>query len=183
MELENALLELTDRLPALGLPTDLNSSDDLDKLIPHIKSAIDGARLWEYYVFDVQASVKAVASSLDAKSVKTWIGENVQDKSTEELAQIVKRTDCMMRGYRAYASRYCTRVDSEVAAGFIQVAYPSENSVNLASRWGQILDVINVDLYAECEDDLKAALDGVIGRLRYTRVEEGGPKMGEINKK
>jgi glycogen debranching enzyme len=46
-----------------------------------------------------------------------------------------------------------------------------------------VLDVLNVDLYAECNEDTKAAKDGIIGRIRYTRVDEHGPRVGEINAK
>lgn len=178
VELETALLDLTARLPSLGLPTTLKSRSDLDQLVPHIKSAIDGARLWEFYVFDVQSSVKEVASAIQSKSAKSWSGPTVAGKSTEELARIVKDNG-LIEGHQSYAGRFVTKVDSKVAAGLISAAYPGENEVDLASRWGKVLDVLNVDLYSECSDDLKAAQDAVVDRLKYTRLELQG---GEITK-
>ena len=147
-----------------------------------MKSAIDDANIWEYYVFDVQASVKAVATALESKSGKAWTGEDIQGKSVEQLAEVLKSSG-VIENFRAYSGRYCTTVESKVAAGFIQAAYPDENTTSLASRWGRVLDVLNVDLYAECNDDVKTAMDGVIGRLQYTRLEAHGPNMGEINEK
>ena len=183
VELENALLDLTRKLSSLGLPTKLESNADLDKLIPHIKSAIDGANLWQYYVFDVASSVKAVASSLDSKSAKAWEGASVQGKSIEELSRIVKSSKGMIQHYQAYSARFCTQVDPAAAAGLIQAAYPGDSPVDLASKWGKVLDTVNVDLYSECNDDVQAAMDGVVGRLRYTRVEPHGPRLGEITEK
>jgi glycogen debranching enzyme len=182
VELENALFDLTVKLPSLGLPTTLDSSADLDKLVPHIESAIDNVNLWQYYVFDVQASVKEVATAVESGKIKTWSGETVAGKSIDQLAEIAKSTPDLIQNYRAWSSRFCTKVDAEAAAGFIQSAYPNDNATDLASKWGKVVDIINVDLYNECNEDVKAAKDSVIGRIKYTRLEEGGPKMGEINK-
>lgn len=173
VELEDALLDLSKRLPS-GLAT-INTSADIDAIVPHIKSTIDGLRLWEYYVFDVQASVKEVAS---VGSAPAWKGD-LSGKSTETLAQIVKDSG-ILSNYRAWSSRYCSKADPTLAASFVKAAYPGLGEVDLASRWGKILDVINVDLYAECNDDVATAIDGVVGRLRFNRLEEGGPKLGPI---
>jgi glycogen debranching enzyme len=168
-------------LASLGLPTILNSHADLEQIIPHIESAINNVRLWEYYVFDVQASVKAVAASLDSGSVKQWEGPSVIDRSADELAQTLK-SEGVINNYRAYSGRFCSAVDADVAAGLIKANSPNEGTEALASKWGKVLDVLNVDLYAECNDDVKAAKEGILGRIKYTRLEAEGPKMGEITK-
>jgi glycogen debranching enzyme len=178
--LEDALLDLSKRLGSLGLPTSIQSSADLDAIIPHIKSTIDELRLWEYYVFDVQASVKTIAKALEAGSAEQWKGESLNNKSTEDLAQIAKNTPGLLQNFRAWSGRYCSKADTDIAAGFMKSTYPDQGNNELASRWGKILDVINVDLYAECNDDVKAALDGIIGRLRFNRLEEHGPKLGAV---
>jgi glycogen debranching enzyme len=175
-------VDLSANLASLGLPTTLRSSSDLDQLIPHIESAIDNVKIWQFYVFDTQASVQEVASALESGKAKAWGGEPVQGKSLDELAQIAKSTPGMIEKYRAWSARFCTKVDPQIAAGFIQAAYPGDDSTNLASKWGKVVDVLNVDLYAECNEDVKAAKEGVIGRLRYTRLESG-ESSGEINAK
>ena len=177
------MLKLTSSLTSLGAPTVLNSSDDLDRLVPHIKKAVDDTQLWQYYVFDVQTSVKDVAKAMDSNSVTEWKGEPLTGKGTEDLARTLRADADAVEGYQAYSGRFCTRVDPKVGAGFAKAAFPTESSVEAASRWGKILDVLNVNLYAECNEDVKAAMEGIIGRLRYTRVEPGGPRMGEINEK
>lgn len=182
VELENALFDLTVRLPSLGLPTTLNSSADLDKLIPHIESAVDNVNLWQFYVFDVQSSVHDIAEAIEACKIKTWEGESVAGKSLDQLAEIAKSTPGLIENYRAWSARFCTKAEPQLAAGLIQSAYPNDNATDLATKWGKIVDILNVDLYNECNEDVKAAKDSIIGRIKYTRLEEGGPKMGEINK-
>jgi glycogen debranching enzyme len=181
--LENALLDLTDKLSSLGLPTTLNSGSDLDRLIPHIESAINDAKIWQFYVFDVHTSVSQVSAAIDGGKAKAWGGEPLAGKSDDELARIAKSTPGFIENYRAWSDRFCTKVQPEVAAGFAQAAFSGENATAAASRWGKILDNLNVDLYAECNEDLKAAKDGILGRLRFTRLDEHGPKIGEINRK
>ena len=135
-------------------------------------------------MFNVLSSVKEVAARLDdKKSPKPWGGADVAGKNVDDLARIVKSTPAMLDNYQAYSRRFCTKVDPAIAAGFVQAAYPGDNTADLASKWGKVLDILNVDLYAECNDDVKAALDGVVGRLRYTRIEVGGPRLGDINEK
>jgi glycogen debranching enzyme len=175
-------MALTEKLPSLGLPMNLKSSSDLDALIPYIQSAINGAKLYEFYVFDVQSSAKAVAAALESGEAKDWEGAPLAGKSLEQLSEIVK-SQGIIENYRAYSSRFCTTIKPEIAAGFAQAAWPNEDTTSLASKWGKVLDVLNVDLYTECNEDLAAAEDQVVGRLRYTRLDVHGPNMGEISDK
>ncbi|OCF33773.1 glycogen debranching enzyme [Kwoniella heveanensis BCC8398] len=183
VELEDAFLKLTNELSSRGLPTTLRSEEDLQSLIAPMRSVIDEKKLWEYYVFDVQASVSAVGDSLlnSNPAPKKWESQPIGNKSAAQLAEVIKHTSGVIRNYQAYSGRFCSSVQPEIAAGFVQAAYPDETPENQAKKWGDVLDVLNVDLYAECNDDIQAAIDGVIGRLRFTRLEDGGPKLGEIN--
>jgi len=123
-----------------------------------------------------------VLEALESKSVNIWDGADVQDKPISELAEIVKSSGIIEK-YQAWSGRFCTKVKADVAAGFAQAAFPHDDRATRANKWGRVLDVINIDLYAECNDDLKSAVDGISGRLRYTRLDEDGPKMGELNEK
>lgn len=180
--LEDALFELTDQLQSLGLPTVVKSEDDLSRLGQGIKDAIDKANLWQYYVFDVPGSVNHIADALSAKKIKPWTGAPLAGKTLAQLADIVVKTPGFIQNYRAYSAPFCTTVPVDAAAGFVEAAFPHLHNIQ-AAEWGKILDIINVELYREYNDDMEAARNQVIGRLRYTRLEEGGPKLGEINKK
>ncbi|WWD07354.1 glycogen debranching enzyme [Kwoniella europaea PYCC6329] len=184
VELEDAILTLSTKLPSLGLPTTLHSEGDLQQLIPAIRNAIDEVRLWEYYVFDVRSSVSEVGSSLlqNNPAPTPFDGNLSGNQSPSQLAEVLKHQSSeLIDGYKAYSARYCSRVKPEIAAGFIQKAFPNESPENQVKKWGEVLDVLNVDLYAECNDDVNAAVEGIVGRLRFTRLEDGGPKLGEIN--
>jgi len=49
-------------------------------------------------------------------------------------------------------------------------------------RWGRIVDVLNVPLYQEWKEDTKIALGNIKSRLKYTRLDEHGPRSGEITR-
>lgn len=181
MELELALLQLSATLTERGLPTLLKNSGDLDRLIPAIEEAINSVKLWEFYVFDVQSSVREVAAALDSGKVETYADATVAGQSIDQLASLVKSQDGFIDSFRAYSGRYVTKADPAKAASLIKANSPNSSNEELAAKWGKVLDVLNVDLYAECNEDVKAAKDGVIGRIRYTRVDEHGPRTGDIN--
>lgn len=180
--LEDAMYELTDNLKSLGLSTVVKTEADLDRLGMAIKEAIDKVNLWQYYTIDVQESVRAIGDALAARKIKPWKGEELAGKTVDELAKIAVETPGFIQNYRAYSAPHCTQVDIEEAAGFVDAAFPHLAHIQ-AHEWGKILDVINVDLYKEFNDDVDAARSQIVGRLRFTRLEEGGPKLGEINKK
>ncbi|BEJ13378.1 hypothetical protein CspHIS471_0305520 [Cutaneotrichosporon sp. HIS471] len=179
--LEDAMYELTDNLKSLGLPTMVKSEADLKRLGQGIKEAIAKLNLWEYYAIDVQSSVRAVVDELAARKMKLWKGQPLAGKTTVELAKVALATPGFIRNYRAYSAPHCTYVDAEEAAGFIDAAFPHSAHIQ-AAEWGKVLDVINVDLYKEFNGDMDSARNQIVGRLRFTRLEESGPTFGEINK-
>lgn len=178
--LENALLALTEKLPKELINVECEA--DLDKLDPHVKDAIDAAELWQYYVIDASASAQEVQQAVTSGKYEKWTGEALQGKTPVQLACIALETPGFVQNLRAYSRPFCTTVSPEKAAGFILAAYPS-NTNTAGDSWSKVVDVINVDLYKECNADLQSARDNIKGRLRYTRLEDGGPKLGEINKK
>lgn len=128
----------------------------------------------------MQSSVRAVASALESGSIESY-DASVAGQSVDQLATTIKAHEGFIENYRAYSGRYVTKVRPEKAAGLMKANCPNDSDEQLAAKWGKVLDVLNVDLYAECNEDVKAAKDGVIGRIRYTRVDEHGPRTGEIN--
>ncbi len=177
LELDTAMIELSGRLGALGLPTRIESEDDLAAVMRAVRQTVADLNLWQYYVLDVEREREAIRA-LGSAGAAAWTGEDVAGKSAEELAGILIRSG-KVEGYRSLAGRFVTRVDPAVAAGLVAAVNPGESDP--AAAWGRVCDVVNVDLYRECEDDLESAVEGIEGRLKYTRYEAHGPRLGEIS--
>lgn len=158
---------------------------DLDAIMTAFTSTFESLRLWEYYVLSVEAEKAAVRSAIVSSAViPEWVGEAVAGRSVVDLANIV-RASGSLSGVSTYADRFGAHVDPLYAASLVMAAFsePGRNAEALAEAWGSVVDVLNVDLYAEAEDDKKSALDGIRNRIKYTRLDDHGPKLGEISTK
>lgn len=78
------------------------------------------------------------------------------------------------------------KVELETTLAFVGGAFGGGGEVEaerLARAWGEVLDVVNVDLYKEFNEDAAAMRDNVVKRVRYERLEAGGLRLGEISAK
>jgi glycogen debranching enzyme len=185
LELDTAILDFSGSLKELGLPTSVNSEKDLDSLINGLRTKVKGLNLWQYYVLDVtreRENIRAVLSQPDR--IVPWTGQPVAGKSVVELSHIVRAAG-KIEGLAKFGSRFGVHVDPAIAAGLVKAAFTELEEPNpdkLAEAWIRIVDVLNVPLYEEFNDDIRVALDNVKNRVKYTRFEEGGPKLGEISR-
>ncbi|KAJ6518635.1 glycoside hydrolase family 13 protein [Mycena sanguinolenta] len=182
LELDSAIIQLSGELAAKGLPTTVNNQQDLDRLVSAFQDVVKGLNLWQYYVLDVAREKDSVKAALTSQKVVAWEGPSVAHKTVVEIAEIV-RASGKIQGLGKFSSRFGVSVDPGVAAGLVTAAFVDISDVNsLAEAWVRIVDVINVPLYQEWEEDTKVAVDNVKNRLNYTRLDEHGPKLGEISK-
>lgn len=136
-------------------------------------------QLWQYYVLDV-AREKSGVLAVPVQDIPTWTHSDVKGKSLSELAYIMKSTGKII-GLGEFKGRYSVHVDPIDAASLVRTAFPSlENSQSLADVWAKVVDVINSPLYEEWEADTDVALENIKNRVAYTRLDESGPKLGEI---
>lgn len=185
LELDTAMVEFSGSLAKSGLPTRVSSTEDLDKIMSAFEKVFDSLRLWEYYVLNVDSEKEAVLAALSSSTpIPEYTGEPVSGRTVAELATIVRGAG-KVSGASQYSKRFGVHVDPVYAASFIKAAFTdlSGNAGALAEAWGRVADVLNVDLYTEANGDKKAALDGIKNRVKYTRLDDHGPKLGEISAK
>lgn len=139
--------------------------------------------MWQYYVFDVVGECAAVKAALEGDKVTSWAGPDVAHKTVAELAEIIGASG-YIHGLYTLERRFCTSVDSGIAAGLVKAAFVDvQSSDALADAWVRVVDVLNVPLYAEWKEDMRIALDNIKNRIQYTRLDEHGPKLGPISEK
>jgi glycogen debranching enzyme len=182
-ELDSALIEFSELLLAKGLPTVIDSEGALDRIMGGVAEHIKTLNLWQYYVLDGTAEKAAIKAAVASGKTTPWVGTDVKGKTAVELAQIL-RDEGRVIGLGSLSKRFGTTVDAGVAAGLINAAFVNlgDSPDATAEAWGQVVDVLNVPLYQEWEEDTRIALDGVKNRMKYTRLDEHGPKLGEISK-
>ena len=184
LELDSAVLELSAKLAERGLPTTISSEADLATLRIALDQVINDLRLYEYYAVDVAAHKQALETALGGKAKATeWKGPALAGKSHGELAAILRSQDGAVEGLGLFAKRWGVHVPTETAVSFVAAAFGENSPATLADEWAKVLDVVNVDQYKEFNADGVAQRDNVISRVKYERLEEGGPRLGEISAK
>jgi len=177
------MIEFSTNLTSQGLPSIIRSEDDLHTLMAAFEQTLKKLDLWQYYVLQPSRERESVLSALRSGKIALWSGPLVEGKSVVELAQII-RSENRIIGINALASRFGVHVREDVAAGIMKAAFVDvQDHIVLANAWVRIVDIINVSLYQEWEDDTKIALENIRNRIKYTRLDAQGPKLGEITRK
>lgn len=196
LELDTALIKYGEELGSLGLPNEISNMDDLLKVVDGIKEhVISKIRLWEYFAVDVPSNSKCVVEAWktgknrlpDGGFDPSMLGggvDAVKDWSLYQKADFLKNKG-MQNGLRI-DGRFSRTVDPLVGSALLTALvgrYEDESGTNTASEtMDSIFNELNLPFYREYDADVKAILEQVKGRLKYTRLEENGPKLGSITK-
>lgn len=180
LELDDAMIDFSASLEAKGLPTSIQSSQDIDVLMNAFEDYVKGLNFWQYYTLDAKAERESVKAALSNNNITPWDG--IAHKTVVELAELAKSSGNVI-GLGVPQKRFGTHVKGEVAAGLVKAAFVELDDIDaLADAWVRVVDVINVPSYEEWTDDTRAAMGNIRNRMRYTRLDEHGPKLGPITK-
>ncbi|KAI4166642.1 MAG: hypothetical protein LQ343_007878 [Gyalolechia ehrenbergii] len=185
LELDNALLQYGTDLAKYGLPTELKSADDLQRVMDGMKPhCLDLVNVWEFYVVkvtrDAQAAVDAWMSGI------TSADSQVDGATDWSLGQRVDflRSNALIGGDEL-AGRFHRRIDPYVAAALLTSIYGHGNpdrQQTARKAMMQWLNTLNVPYYQEYDADVSVIKQQVMDRVRYLRLDGNGPKLGPINK-
>ncbi|GAA5939281.1 hypothetical protein JCM1841_004844 [Sporobolomyces salmonicolor] len=188
LELDDALLSLSGSLSSVGLPTTLKSSSDLDAIMEHIENKLlPSLKLYEFYVLDVESHKKA----FQAAWAKAGSGAGEKDselasKSIEQQA-LAYAEECLPSDWSHLGHRFHASPDLPKSIAFISrltgLSAGADTAEDAAGRLSKLENVLNVERYKEFDGDKKAILENTKNRVRYTRLDEHGPKKGEITAK
>lgn len=193
LELEDALLEFGLKLHLHGLPTELQSPKDISQVMKVLENdIIPTVRLWEYYVVnvdgDAHAAVDAWASGDGFKGSGLSGLDGFKHWSTKQMAGFLRQHGFF--GASELGSRFHRKIDAQVGAALLTNLYGHYGSVEESpdqvipiQTMKKILDEINVSLYEEFNSDVAVILQQISDRIKYLRLDEHGPKLGEINSK
>lgn len=184
-ELDNALLQYGTDLPKYGLPAELKSADDLQRVMdgmqPH---CLDLVNIWEFYVVkvsrDAQAAVDAWVSGI------TSADSQVDGAKEWSLSQKVDflRSNALI-GANELAGRFHRTIDPYIAAALLTSVHghgTSDGQATALKAITQWLNALNVSYYQEYDADVAVIKQQVQDRVRYLRLDHDGPKLGPINK-
>ncbi|KAF5006380.1 hypothetical protein FDECE_7254 [Fusarium decemcellulare] len=187
-QLDTKLLELSENLEKLGLPTDVKSADDLLLIMNAIKTeVIAKIRLWEYYALDVDrdadAAVEALSKGSKYKSEDSATFEKELEKA--KAAPIKDQVTFLRKfglcGTDRMGERFRRHIKPDVAASFLSSVSESADTATARAKIVEILDILNVDFYKEYDAEVDDILQQIFNRIKYVRLDDHGPKLGPIN--
>ncbi len=199
-ELDDALLDFGTQLRSLGLPTEISSADDLLRIMDAIKNKVmSGCRLWEYYVLKTERDAKAMVEAWSAGKVTypekgfgtLGVGglDEVKSWSLKQKADWL--IDNALVGGDRMGERYRRKIDPQLGAALLNALFGRHDSGSSASSSEKvaheealrILDECNLQFYREYDGDAAEIMEQLYNRIKYERLDDHGPKYGEIDKK
>ncbi|KAJ9655240.1 bifunctional 4-alpha-glucanotransferase/amylo-alpha-1,6-glucosidase [Neophaeococcomyces mojaviensis] len=186
LELDDAMLEYGNKLAELGMPTELKTTEDLNKVIGGIREhVIDKIKLWQYFACDVKTDSQAAVESW--KKGKTSRPDSpIDDAASWSLfaqADYLKKNG-LSNGLRI-DGRFSRKVNPEVGAAMLTVLhgkYSPDNERQASETMTSLLNELNLPFYREYDDDCNAIIEQTKGRLQYTRLDAHGPKLGPFTR-
>ncbi|CAI4216989.1 unnamed protein product [Parascedosporium putredinis] len=191
-ELDLKIKELSGTIKDLDVPHDIQSEDDLLKVMDAIKNkGVATIKLWEYYATDVDRDATAAVESW-AKGEWSFPSDdelrgdidNLKNLTLKDQADLL--TKHALRGTEHLGGRFHRSVDPKFGAGIlagILGKYDAEHGPQKAAakeRLLPILDEINMKFYREYDKDVDDMLHHLYNRLKWDRLEEHGPRLGPI---
>ncbi|OJJ43230.1 hypothetical protein ASPZODRAFT_19633 [Penicilliopsis zonata CBS 506.65] len=188
LELDTGLLKFSEELASLQLPTEFKSVDDLVNVMNSLrKHVIDGMRLWEYYVLDVEANTdKIIDAWKQGKAGVRLDGlESIKSQSLKQQAELFRGK--AIHNAEKILGRFSRTVDVEVGATILTALFGSPQDAgsdvsSIAKSLRSILDEVNLPFYKEYDGDVSEIMEQIFNRVKYLRIDDHGPKLGPITK-
>ncbi|KAH6958488.1 glucanotransferase domain of glycogen debranching enzyme-domain-containing protein [Fusarium avenaceum] len=187
-QLDTKLLELSENLAKLGLPTNVKSDDDLLLIMDAIKTEVLAKiRLWEYYALDVERDAEEAVKAFSKGSKYNSEDSSEFEKKLESAkaapveGQVAFFREFGLSGTDRMGERFRKRVKPDVAASFLASTVGASDENAAKTKITEILNILNVDCYKEYDAEVDDILQQIFNRIKYVRIDEHGPKLGEIN--
>ena len=188
-ELDSALIRYSANLTNLGMPTRLNNVNDLLRVMDGIKVHVIGAiKFWEFYICDVEKDTqKAVAAWMENQAdLSEPLPDDLQSWSLKQKAEWLRERACP--GKDRMGERFRRHILPERGAALLQKLFGrcntkgnSTGDERIAYRTMQgFLNELNLEWYREYDADVAAIMEQVFNRTKYMRLDDHGPKIGDI---
>lgn len=185
IELDVALADYSDKLEELHLPTEIKSDGDIATLVNGINEHVIGPlSLWQYYIFDTKSHIEQL-KELHGKGFNDNydIPQDVDTANQKSVAAFVLSA-ANVNSQPVIDDRFSNKLDKAKFLSILRSLLGDQagDFNNVADKATQIINEINVDLYAAYDDDVKSIKNQIADRVRYLRLADNGPKLGPITK-
>ncbi|KAH3682838.1 hypothetical protein WICPIJ_006177 [Wickerhamomyces pijperi] len=182
IELDGMLLEFSCQLKELGYPTVLSTVQDLLRVMEGIKEhVLAKLKLWEFYAINVKSTVEEISENwgeLSKQLKDVPVDENVRS-SLSKLALFTSDNSATF----TLRCRDENKVDLVSFLSILNSVYQFSSIDQVKEMSQKVLDEMNVPRYKEYDSDVEFILEQLFNRIKYLRIDDHGPKLGEITEK
>lgn len=185
-ELDEKILEFSSNLKFYNLNGELNNENDLLKMMIIFKEIqLPKAKLWEYFVIDLNSAenqlIEAIEKKSKIKALQLKFDEDTNVKSLKEAEVNDGKFDRFSNGMelKKVISFYAEEIE-------IIQRNPSQSNQLLSlllSKYRSQLDLLNVPKYQEYDRTIDEICKNIFNRVMYERITENGPKIGNISER
>ncbi|XP_049849918.1 glycogen debranching enzyme-like [Schistocerca gregaria] len=185
LDLDRALVSFSDRIGRgeyanRGL-SDIRNGQDVDTAIYILRSEIiPSLKLWEYFVINVEKSVKEFETALKSSTSLLEPSCIYYGKEVEVLKS---------QGTRRLpgGGRWCYTVDIAWALKLFAPSKSSMSDKNIITQkmqdYQNVLDKINMPIYEKLNKNIEIAIEHIRNRIFYLRLSTNKPFRTEISEK
>ncbi|KAJ4411109.1 bifunctional 4-alpha-glucanotransferase/amylo-alpha-1,6-glucosidase [Didymella pomorum] len=195
--LDTALLKFSKELKAHGLPTKFNNTNDLLEVMDGVKNIVlSKCKLWEFYVIDAEKSANAIVEKWTAGQAK-FIDDSFSEAGLRGLDAVKswslkQKADWLvehaLQGGDRMGERFRRHIDPAVGASLLCALFgrfdsrsgdsPDEKAAREAITG--ICNEVNLPFYREYDGDCAEIMEQLFNRIKYVRLDDHGPKLGEV---
>ncbi|CCH63012.1 hypothetical protein TBLA_0J00110 [Henningerozyma blattae CBS 6284] len=187
IELDKALLDFSQNLGNLGYPVEINTNDDLLKILDGIKIHVLGTlKLWEFYVVDVEQTINNVKSNWSKYDAQELIKDDTldihelqKDKNLSNFTIYLKK-HATMENFGKLGKRNSNQFDIAKLIGILKKLYGNDLNDEILNSTRKIFNDINLPFYKEYDDDINEIMEQLYNRINYLKLDSNGLRQGPI---
>lgn len=180
IELDKSLLDFSNSLKDLNYPTEINTKNDLLRILDGIKIHVLGnLKLWEFYVVDVENEINNIRNYWVNYDAKKDIPSNLKDSSLEDIKSYVLENG-VHENFGILAGRNANKMNTGILIGILKSVYGEHLDNEILNNVRKILNEINLPFYKEYDDDVNEIMEQLYNRINYLKLDSNGLRQGPI---
>jgi glycogen debranching enzyme len=195
--LDTTLLQFSKDLSKHGLPTKFNNVEDLLKVMEAVKTKVlSECKLWEFYIIKAEESANAIVDKWVAGLAKfpegSFSDAGLRGLDAVKNWPLKQKADWLvehaLRGGDRMGERFRRHVDPAVGAALVCALFGRYDSRTSSTpdleearaTITRICEEVNLPFYREYDGDKAELLEQLFNRIKYVRLDDHGPKLGEV---
>lgn len=186
IKLDSLLQDFSENLTHFGYSPYIENENDLQRIMDGIKIHVLGElKLWEFYIINIPVHINELEEYWKSPNI-TFEKVEIPEETTSNLKKLADFIveHCKVKDFNILGERFANKLDIKKFANILANIYGFDSETyEIKENAKIILDEINLPLYHDYDADNEVLCTQLYNRSKYLRLDENGPKLGEVTKK